>query len=303
MNYVLETQELTKMYGNTTVVNRVSMHVPEGKIYGLLGRNGAGKTTTMKMLLRMIRITNGKVVLFGKEKNNRKDYQKIGSIIETPGFYKNLSGEENLKLLARLHQNVSGDDVRRALETVGLDREGKKQFASYSLGMKQRLGIAAAIMHHPSLLILDEPINGLDPIGIVEVRSFLRKLSEEEGVTILLSSHILNEIEQIADVIGVMDKSNLVEEVALNTLRDNLKSYIDIRVSDIKRTEQILREQFKVEKRNVCNNVIRISDSKLCSDEIIRKLVEAKVSVYELKYSEDSLENYFETLIGGNGIA
>lgn len=125
MNYVLETQELTKMYGNTTVVNRVSMHVPEGKIYGLLGRNGAGKTTTMKMLLRMIRITNGKVVLFGKEKNNRKDYQKIGSIIETPGFYKNLSGEENLKLLARLHQNVSGDDVRRALETVGLDREGK----------------------------------------------------------------------------------------------------------------------------------------------------------------------------------
>ena len=125
MNYVLETQELTKMYGNTTVVNRVRMHVPEGKIYGLLGRNGAGKTTTMKMLLRMIRITNGKVVLFGKEKNNRKDYQKIGSIIETPGFYKNLSGEENLKLLARLHQNVSGDDVRRALETVGLDREGK----------------------------------------------------------------------------------------------------------------------------------------------------------------------------------
>lgn len=113
MNYALETQELTKKYGNTVVVNKVSMYVPEGKIYGLLGRNGVGKTTTMKMLLRMIRITNGKVVLFGKEKNNREDYQKIESIIETPGFYKNLSGEENLKLLARLHQKVSDDDVRR----------------------------------------------------------------------------------------------------------------------------------------------------------------------------------------------
>lgn len=183
MNYVMETQNLTKKYQNVTVVDHVNLHIPKGKIYGLLGRNGAGKTTIMKMMLQLVSPTDGKIIMFGKDYREQvKDtYQKIGSIIETPGFYTNLTGQENLEILARLRRNVSKESVLHALEIVGLDKEKKKQFSDYSLGMKQRLGIAAAIMHQPQLLILDEPINGLDPIGISEIRQFLYELSRTKG--------------------------------------------------------------------------------------------------------------------------
>src|SRR5699024_59115 len=214
--YAIKSTKLTKRFGEQIGVDRVNMHVPQGKIYGLLGRNGAGKTTTMRMLLNLAAPTSGEISLFGEDyrKNLKGTYRRIGSMIETPGFYENLTGRENLQIFARLRGQHKKDSIQNALEIVGLDKEKKKTFGNYSLGMKQRLGIAAAIMHEPEMLILDEPINGLDPVGIQEVRKYLEKLCIEKGVTILISSHILSEIEQLADIIGVMHEGRLIEEVA-----------------------------------------------------------------------------------------
>ena len=188
MNYVMETQNLSKKYQNVTVVDHVNLHIPKGKIYGLLGRNGAGKTTIMKMMLQLVSPTAGKIMMFGKDhREQMKDtYQKIGSIIETPGFYTNLTGQENLEILARFRKNVSKASVKHALEVVGLDQEKKKPFSDYSLGMKQRLGIAAAIMHEPELLILDEPINGLDPSEYIYPGQTI--LVPKQGVSVYITT-------------------------------------------------------------------------------------------------------------------
>ncbi|WP_334305245.1 ATP-binding cassette domain-containing protein [Coprococcus comes] len=194
--YVIETKQLTKTYGEQTVVNSVNIHVKQGQIYGLLGRNGAGKTTIMKMILGLTDITSGEVDVFGQNIKGREKrvYPRIGAIIETPGFYPNLTGTENLEIFAKLRGTAAPNAVKNALEIVGLPYRDKKLFSKYSLGMKQRLGIANAILHDPELLILDEPTNGLDPIGIAEVRDFIKTLSIERGKTILISSHILSEI-------------------------------------------------------------------------------------------------------------
>ena len=189
--YVIETKQLTKTYGEQTVVNSVNIHVKQGQIYGLLGRNGAGKTTIMKMILGLTDITSGEVDVFGQNIKGREKrvYPRIGAIIETPGFYPNLTGTENLEIFAKLRGTAAPNAVKNALEIVGLPYRDKKLFSKYSLGMKQRLGIANAILHDPELLILDEPTNGLDPIGIAEVRDFIKTLSIERGKTILISSH------------------------------------------------------------------------------------------------------------------
>lgn len=196
MKYSIETKNLTKAYGTAIIVDKVNLHVPKGKIYGLLGRNGAGKTTIMSMLLKLTTPTGGEIKLLGKDynQNTKETYGCIGSIIETPGFYENLTGGENLKILARLRGNYKKHSIQDALQIVGLEHETRKVFGNYSLGMKQRLGIAAAVMHEPELLILDEPINGLDPVGITVVRNYLEILCREKGTTILISSHILSEI-------------------------------------------------------------------------------------------------------------
>ena len=242
MDYIIETENLTKRYGTATVVDKVNLHVPKGKIYGLLGRNGAGKTTAMKMMLQLAFPTEGTVRLFGTnyKENIHTLYSKVGSIIETPGFYSNLTGYENLQILAKLRGGVSKSGVEKALEVVGLHKEKRKVFSDYSLGMKQRLGIAAAIMHEPELLILDEPINGLDPIGIVEIRSFLSELSHNHGITIFISSHVLSEIEQIADIIGVMHEGHLVEEVNISELHKRNRKYIQFDLSDSEIAGKIL---------------------------------------------------------------
>lgn len=233
MECIIETENLTKKYGTATVLDKVNLHVPKGKIYGLLGRNGAGKTTAMKIMMGLSFPTEGSIRMFGKnyKEDTKQLYRKIGSIIEAPGFYSNLTGHENLQMLAVLRGGIAKDGVERALEIVELHKEKRKTFADYSLGMKQRLGIAAAILHEPQLLILDEPINGLDPIGIAEIRSFLFQLRTENGITILISSHVLSEIEQIADVIGVMHEGHLVEEIDMAELHkrnkngENLENY------------------------------------------------------------------------------
>ena len=228
--YVIETKQLTKTYGEQTVVNSVNIHVKQGQIYGLLGRNGAGKTTIMKMILGLTDITSGEVDVFGQNIKGREKrvYPRIGAIIETPGFYPNLTGTENLEIFAKLRGTAAPNAVKNALEIVGLPYRDKKLFSKYSLGMKQRLGIANAILHDPELLILDEPTNGLDPIGIAEVRDFIKTLSIERGKTILISSHILSEIALLADDIGIIDHGVLLEENSMNELQKKNSKYIPI---------------------------------------------------------------------------
>lgn len=284
MKYIIETENLTKNYGTTTVVNKVNLHVPKGQIYGLLGRNGAGKTTVMKMLLQLAFPTDGVIRLFGTnyEEDVRTLYRKIGSIIETPGFYSNLTGNENLQILAKLRGGISISSVEKALQVVGLHKEKRKVFGDYSLGMKQRLGIAAAILHEPELLILDEPINGLDPIGISEIRLFLSKLKTEYGTTIFISSHVLSEIEQIADVIGVMHEGQLIEEADISELHKRNRRYVEYELSNEKIAENILRDYYRLKDYSVQGNTIKIYDFTYSAGEINKTFVNNGLTVSKM---------------------
>lgn len=229
-SFIIETKQLTKKYKGELAVSNVNLHIKKDSIYGLLGRNGAGKTTLMKMLLGLTPPTSGTFTLFDQTLTGHEKqlYPRIGALIETPGFYPNLTGTENLEIFARLRNLNASHTVKNALETVGLPFRDKKLFREYSLGMKQRLGLANALLHHPQLLILDEPTNGLDPIGIAEIRDFLKTLCKDHGKTLLVSSHILSEIDLLADDIGILDRGVLLEECSIKTLKeknDNLENY------------------------------------------------------------------------------
>lgn len=301
MKNIIETENLTKKYGTMTVVDNISIHVPKGKIYGLLGRNGAGKTTAMKMMLQLVYPTGGIIKLFGRnyKENIPNIYRKVGSIIETPGFYSNLTGYENLQIISKLRGQLSKSSLVDALRIVGLDKETSKVFADYSLGMKQRLGIAAAIMHEPELLILDEPINGLDPIGISEIRSFLSELSHSKGTTILISSHVLSEIEQIADIIGVMHKGKLIEEVNMSELHKRKRRYIEFDLSHVETAIKILENKYQITDYSIQGNTIKVFDLTYNSGEINKTFVENGLLVTKVDVIEENLEDYFSGLIGG----
>ena len=303
---VIKTEQLTKRYGKHTVVNKVNLHVKKGRIYGLLGRNGAGKTTIMKMILGLTPITYGNAKVFGKNiiGNEKKIYPRIGAIIETPGFYPNLTGTENLEIFARLRGTASPNAVKNALEIVGLPYKDKKTLSKYSLGMKQRLGIANAILHDPELLILDEPTNGLDPIGIAEVRDFIKKLSVEHGKTVLISSHILSEISLLADDIGIIDKGVLLEESSMIELEKRNSKYILLQVSDIPKTMLILERRFHVKDYSVQDEqTVRIYDTTLNMGEINKILVMENITIFSSGIYNDTLEDYFKRITGGEGIA
>lgn len=222
----------------------LNIHVKRGRIYGLLGRNGAGKTTTMKMLLGLTKPTSGEVKIWGKplQGNEKKLLPRIGSLIESPGFYPNLTGTENLRIFATLRGVPNNHAIKDALDLVGLPYKDKKLFSQYSLGMKQRLAIALAVMHDPELLILDEPINGLDPIGIAEVRSFIRELCDARGKTILISSHILSEISLLADDIGIIDHGALLEEESLAELEQKAVSISVLHSLILRRRQEFWNE-------------------------------------------------------------
>ena len=305
MENIIETYKLTKKYNGCDVVNSINLNVPKGKIYGLLGRNGAGKTTAMKMLIQMVKSTSGSFSLFGEKnvKSNASVYKNIGSIIETPSFYTNLTAYENLCILNLLRGERKSSHIMNSLEIVGLDKEKTKPFGQYSLGMKQRLGIAAAIMHEPKLLILDEPINGLDPIGILEIRSFLSELSKKNGTTILISSHVLNEIEQIADIIGVMHEGKLIKELEMAKLNKSKRKYTEFAVSNTKLASKLLQERYQIKNFDIVENTIMIADCTHDTGEINKAFVESGLLVTRVHSYEESLENYFSNLIGGKGIA
>ena len=305
-NYIIETKNLTKVYGEQTVVNSVNLHIEKGSIYGLLGRNGAGKTTIMKMILGLTDISNGEVSVFNQniKGNEKKIYPRIGAIIETPGFYPNLTGTENLEIFAMLRGTAFPNAVKNALEVVGLPYKDKKLFGNYSLGMKQRLGIANAILHDPEVLILDEPTNGLDPIGIAEVRDFIKDLSVKKGKTILISSHILSEITLLADTVGIIDKGVLLEENSMEELNKKNRKYLILEVSDVSKAATILEKEFVITNYSVeDNNHIRIYSHGLDMAKINKSLVMNEISVISSQICNDSLEDYFKKITGGEGIA
>ncbi|AGX41639.1 ABC transporter ATP-binding protein [Clostridium saccharobutylicum] len=303
---VIETNNLTKQYGEQRSVDNLNIHVKKGRIYGLLGRNGAGKTTTMKMLLNLTSPTSGEVRIFGKDINTdkRKILSRIGNLIESPGFYPNLTGTENLKIMARLRGVPTFDAIKNALDVVGLPYMDKKLFSQYSLGMKQRLGIANSIMHDPELLILDEPINGLDPIGIVEVRDFIKRLSMEQGKTILISSHILSEIALLVDDIGIIDHGVLLEEESLEELQQKNSRYVHFVVTDTSQASRILETDFHISNIHIDDDHnLRVYDTNIDVAAITRKWIESGLNISEAHTQNDTLEDYFKRLTGGEGIA
>ncbi len=304
--YVIETKNLTKQYGTQKSVADLNIHVKQGRIYGLLGRNGAGKTTTMKMLLGLTQPTSGEVTIWGQplRTNEKKLLPRIGYLIESPGFYPNLTATENLRIFATLRGVPSRNAIKNALDLVGLPYKDKKLFSQYSLGMKQRLAIALAIMHDPELLILDEPINGLDPIGIAEVRSFIRDLCTERGKTILISSHILSEIALLADDIGIIDHGALLEEESLAELEAKSSRHIRFTVSSTTQAARILEQGFHETQFTIQDDYkMRLHNLGIPVGEIVTAFVENGLTVSEAYVCEESLEDYFKRVTGGEGIA
>lgn len=304
--FIIETRHLTKQYGTQKSVSDLNIHVKKGRVYGLLGRNGAGKTTTMKMLLGLTEPTSGEIELWGKplRGNEKEVLPRIGSLIESPGFYPNLTATENLRIFAALRGVPSRHAVKDALDLVGLPYRDKKLFSQYSLGMKQRLAIALAVMHDPELFILDEPTNGLDPIGIAEIRTFIRRLCDEGGKTVLLSSHILSEISLMADAIGIIDHGVLLEEESLSALESKNGRFIHLGISDAAQAARLLETvlhtgQFRIDD----DKSIRIFDTSLSLSLLSETMVKGGVALYDLHLCENTLEDYFKRVTGGEGIA
>ena len=305
-DYLIETKQLTKIYGEQAAVKNIDLHVKRGRIYGLLGRNGAGKTTTMKMLLGLTQPTSGEVKIWRKtlRGNEKKLLPRIGSLIESPGFYPNLTATENLRIFATLRGVPNRHAIKDALDLVGLPYKDKKLFSQYSLGMKQRLAIALAVMHDPELLILDEPINGLDPIGIAEVRSFIRELCDARGKTILISSHILSEISLLADDVGIIDHGTLLEEESLAELEQKSSKHIHFTVSNAAQAARVLERDFQENHFSILDDHnIQLYNLTLPIGKIVTAFVANGLEVSEAHSCEESLEDYFKRVTGGEGIA
>jgi ABC-2 type transport system ATP-binding protein/bacitracin transport system ATP-binding protein len=295
---------VAKSVKDENLFSNVSFGLDVGERLGIIGKNGAGKTTTMCMLLNLTYPSSGDVFLFGKNAkfHSKEIYPKIGSIIETPGFYENLTAYENLKIIAKIRGNYNPQNIRLVLEMVNLADAKSKKFKDFSLGMKQRLGIAAAIMHSPELLILDEPINGLDPFGIKEIRTLLRRLSHEFGITILISSHILSEIENIADVIGFMDNGVLIDEISREELYDRLNKFVEFEVSDTNSAIEILKE-LGLEQGNdfrVDNGIINLYSHLDLRDKFNRLFINSGIDVRKVNLCEENLEEFFTRFISNN---
>ena len=301
---IVQTRGLCKQYGKVMRVNRLDLQVPEGAIYGFLGPNGAGKSTTLKMILGLVRPTAGSISVFGKEVNghNRLDMlRQVGSLIESPSYYGHLTGEENLKVVQTL-RGVPEKDVYEVLEIVRLEGQRNKKVAHYSLGMKQRLGLAAALLGFPRLLILDEPTNGLDPAGIQEMRELICSLPARFGMTVLVSSHLLSEIDQMADHVGIIREGELVFQDTLETLHRHSRHNLALRTGDNEGALKLLH-QSRVPCAQEEDYILlpRLDDPDAAK--LIRYLIGHGVDVLRLEERQKSLEDIFLELTGGKAVS
>lgn len=299
---ILKTRQLTKRFGSFTAVDRLDVTVNRGDIFGLVGKNGAGKTTLLKMISGLSLPTAGELELFGQTSSGglNEARSRTGCIIETPNFFPYLSAERNLEYY-RIQRGIAGKDcIREALKIVGLTDTGKKKFKNFSLGMKQRLGLALAMMGSPDLLILDEPINGLDPTGIAEFRDILLRLNHEKNTTVIISSHILGELSQIATVYGFIHEGRLVETISAADLDEKCRRRLIVKTDSRDRAAAILEKTLSTKNFEVLDDgTIQLGDFLDTPELVNRTLVENGVLVSELKLSGVNLESYFLHLIGG----
>jgi ABC-type multidrug transport system ATPase subunit len=295
---LVETRDLTKRYGPRIVaVDRVSLTVRRGEVYGFLGPNGAGKTTTLRMLLGLVRPTSGTASVLGRPPGDPEGLARVGALVESPAFYPYLSGRDNLRVIAR-YANAPKKRIETALDLVDLADRARDKFATYSLGMKQRLGVAATLLKDPELLILDEPTNGLDPAGMADMRALIRRLGSGER-TVLLSSHLLGEVEQICDRVGVISRGRLIAESTVEELRGGSALLVAAKPLDRarERVEQLLGE----ERVGVLDGTLRLDADPTTAGRINRELVKADVEVTELRRIERTLEEAFLEMTNQKG--
>ena len=296
MPYILQTNNLTKTIGGKDLVNRVSLHIKKGEIYGFLGPNGAGKTTVMKMITNLWKPTNGSIEIFGEilTPQSYEVLKRMGSIIEFPTFYNHMTGYENLRLHCEYMGYYKHGSIENALDMLDLTDAAQKPVKNYSLGMKERLGIARAILCKPELLILDEPTNGLDPAGMKQIRDLLKTLCEEYGITIMVSSHILSEIESIADTIGVINHGMMINEIGMKEIEKMSLAYIELTVANPKKAAYVLSEKLGLSNFKIIeNNKIRIYDQHISTQELSKAMVLNDVEVTALGKQSETLEDYF----------
>ena len=296
MEIVLKTENLTKRFREKVAVNRVNMTIARGDIYGFIGKNGAGKTTTMKLVLGLTFPDEGKIELFGGE-NPERARKKIGSLIEAPGVYKNCTAYENMKRFAIL-SGTTDRDIRECLRLVGLTNAGNKKAAEFSLGMRQRLGIAVALLGAPQFLVLDEPVNGLDPEGIKEIRDVILRLNRERGVTFLISSHLLDELAKVVTKYGIISDGVLLEEITPKDLERRSRSGLKLVVDDAAKALSVLEGRLKKSDISVAGNSLLLRSDAAYAGKINSLLVKSGVEVRELSMQHGGFEDYFIGRIG-----
>ncbi|MED4811923.1 ABC transporter ATP-binding protein [Bacillus atrophaeus] len=306
MTYTVNINGLTKTFQGKEVVSNVNMHIRKGEIYGFLGPNGAGKTTVMKMITSLVKPTGGEIEILGHKLTNTsyKVLGRIGSMIEYPIFYEKLTAQENLELHCEYMGYHDKNSIQEVLGMVNLKNIEDKAVKTFSLGMKQRLGIARAIITKPELLILDEPINGLDPVGIKEIRHLFQVLSKEYGMTLLISSHMLSEIEQIADTIGVIRDGRLLEEVSMDKIRGQNTEYIELVTTNRTKACFVLENELGIANFKILNEkTVRIYDSDASQAAISKALILNDIDIESINKKYTSLEDYFLSLINGDSIS
>ncbi len=300
--YAVKTHGLTKIYNQKSAVDHVDMKVKTGEIYGFIGRNGAGKSTTLKMLCGLAHPTEGEVSLFGSPVNDTITRRRVGMLIESAGLYPNISARENMILKAQCLGLVDYQSIDRIMKLMNIDNTGKKKTKQFSMGMKQRLGIAMALLGNPDLLILDEPINGLDPEGIREIRECLIKLNEEEGKTIIISSHILGELSKIATTYGIIKDGRLIRQMSKESLEEQCRDYLLVEVEQTEKAAAILSETLpEITYEVFARGQIHIYDY-LDSGQITTLLVQNGITVLSCGLHRIDLEQYFLDLMEGGGL-
>lgn len=299
---VLKTYNITKKYGEQLAVDNVNMTIKKGDIYGFIGQNGAGKTTLIRLITGLIHKSGGEIELLGANEENElnKARTMVGSLIESPSLYTNMTARENLEV-SRLVRNIPGKKcIDEVLELVGLKDVEKKKVKNFSLGMRQRLGIANALMGNPKLLILDEPINGLDPMGIVEIRELLKKINKEKDMTILISSHILSELSELATTYGIISNGKLIEEITAKQLSEKCRQYIDLKVDDTARAVILLERELGISDYEVLEDSnIKVFSNLDNVGEVNSLLSRSGIIVESISVKGENFEEYFMNKVGG----
>ncbi len=294
---VIQTSNLTRQFRKVMAVDHITLQVPQGSIYGFLGPNGAGKTTTIRLLLRLIRPDEGTVRIFGLSLPQQQQaiLRKVGAFVELPSLYPHLTGYENLDITRRLI-GANTQKIKDVLKIVNLEKDSKRLVRGYSLGMRQRLALALALLGDPELLILDEPTNGLDPAGIQEIRALIKHLAQERGITVFISSHLLNEVEQVATHVGIVSKGKLIFQGTLNQLQAESEAYIQIKTNQTEVASQLLTSNGFIVRQYSGNEIHLISNSQVNPSIITKLLVENQIEVSQISRVNPSLEEIFMRL-------